>query len=92
MVQPEAVNNGAPTEVEVELAVRGLKGGRKGGPSGMREEDLKGCRKEAKREKEPEGRMWELIVRLVQVMFRDRTVPEEISWAKMVLIPKGKEG
>ena len=69
-----------------------MKGGRKGGPYGMREEDLKGCRKEAKREKEPEGRMWELIVRLVQVMFRDRTVPEEISWANMVLIPKGKGG
>ena len=36
--------------------------------------------------------MWELIVRLVQVMFRDGTVPEDISWANMVLIPKGKGG
>ena len=30
---------------------------------------------EAKREKEPVGRRWELVVRLVQVMFRDVTVP-----------------
>ena len=92
MVQLEEFNNGAPTEVEVDLAVRGMKGGRKGGPSGMRKEYLKGCRKEAKREKEPEGRMWELKVRLVQVMFRDRTVTEDISWAKMVLTPKRKGG
>ena len=31
-------------------------------------------------------------MRLVQVMFRDGTVPEEIAWTKMVLIPKGKGG
>ena len=30
------------------------------------------------------------MVRLLQVMFRDGTVLEEIAWAKMVLIPKGK--
>ena len=28
----------------------------------------------------------------MQVMFRDGTVPEEIAWTKMVLIPKGKGG
>ena len=55
-------------------------------------EDLKGWRKEAKREKDPQGRMWDLLVRLVQVKLRDRTVPEEIAWAKMFLIPKGKGG
>ena len=30
------------------------------------------------------------MVRLVQVMFRDGTVPEEIAWASMILLPKGK--
>ena len=29
-------------------------------------------------------------MRLVQVMFRYGTVQEEIEWAKMVIIPKGK--
>ena len=38
----------------------------------------------------PEGIMWELVVRLVQVMFRDGTIPEEIAWETMVLLPKGK--
>ena len=31
------------------------------------------------------------MARLVQVIFRDKTVPEEISCAIMVLLPKGKE-
>ena len=54
----------------------------------MRVEDLKGWRQEAKREKDPESRRWELVVRLVQVMFRDGTVLEELYWAIMVLLLK----
>ena len=58
----------------------------------MRAEELKGLCKEAKREKEPVGRIWELVVRIVQVVFRDRTVPVEIVWVKMVLILKEEGG
>ena len=39
-----------------------------GGPLVMRTEDLKECLREAKREKDPERRKSELVVRLVQVM------------------------
>ena len=92
LVQPVSVNNDVPIEAEVELAVRGLKGGRAVGPSGMRLEDLKGRLKKSKRDKESEGRRWEMLVQIVQVMFRDGTVPEEILWAKMVLVTKGKGG
>ena len=52
MVQPAEVNNYVPTEAEIELAVRGLKCGREGGPLVMRAEDLRGWRNEAKREKD----------------------------------------
>ena len=58
LVQMAAVNDEVPTEAEVDLSVRELKGGRAGGPSGIRTEDLKGWRKEAKQERKPEGRMW----------------------------------
>ena len=68
----------------------GLKGWIAGGLSCMRAENLKGWRKEAKWDKNPEGKGWDLVVRLVQVMRRDRMMTEEISWAKMVLIPKGR--
>ena len=57
------------------MAMRGMKGGRSGGLLGMIAEDLKLWRKEAKHEMDPEGRRWELVVRLVQVMFRDGTMP-----------------
>ena len=56
----------------------------------MRAEDLKEWLNEAKREKDPVDRRWELVVRLVQVLFRDGTLPVDIVWEKMVLIPKGK--
>ena len=58
----------------------------------MRAEEFKGWRKKAKREKDPVGRRWELVVQLVQVMFTDRNVTLEKAWAKMVLILKGKGG
>ena len=31
-------------------------------------------------------------MRLVRVTFRDRTVPEEIAWVVMLILPKGKWG
>ena len=43
------LNDDVPKEAEVELEVWGMKGGRAGGLSGMRAEDLKGWRKESKR-------------------------------------------
>ena len=49
MVQLVVVADDVPTEAEVKLVVRGMKGGIAGGLSGMREEDLKRWRKEAKR-------------------------------------------
>ena len=53
--------------------------------------DLKGWLHEAKREKDPEDRRWEIVVRLVQVMLRDGNVLEEIAWVTMFLLLKGKE-
>ena len=40
----------------------------------MGDEDLKGWRKNAKREKEPVGRIWKLVVQIVQLMLRDGMV------------------
>ena len=92
LVQPAAVSDDVPTELEVDLAVRGMKYGRSGGPSGMRSGDLKVWRKGENRDKEPEGRRWELAVRLMQVIFRDGTMPLKIAWVKMLLAPKWKGG
>ena len=58
----------------------------------MPEEDLKGWLREAMRTKAPVRRSWELLVMLVQQTFRYGTPPEELVWAKIVLILKGKGG
>ena len=81
-----------PKGAEVDLAVRVVRTGRARGPSVMIVEDLKGWSKEAKRDKESVGRIWELVVRLVQVVFRDRTVPVDIAWANIFLAPSGGGG
>ena len=41
-IEPFAVEDGVPEESEVECAVKHLQNNRAGGPSRMREEDLKG--------------------------------------------------
>ena len=79
LVQLSAVNDDIPEEAEIEMAVRGLKGGREGVLLGIRAEDLKRWRQEAKRENYSKGRRWGVLVQLVQVMFRDVTVSEEIA-------------
>ena len=53
-------------------------------------EYLKGWRKEANCEKYPEGRRWDLVLQIVKVVFRDGKVRDEIAWAMIVLLLKGK--
>ena len=64
--------------MDIELGVRGLKGGRAGALSVMCTEDIKGCIWEAKRNKYPVSRRWELAVRIIQMAFGDRILPEDI--------------
>ena len=61
------------------MAVQGLKSGREGGPFGMCAEDLKRWLSEAKREKDPERRRWEILKILVQVTFGGGTVLEKLD-------------
>ena len=80
LVHQTEVDDEVPTEAEVNLEVGGIKAVRAGVLSGMRAEDLKRWCRESKQEMEPVGRRWDPVVRLVQVMFRDSTVPVEIVW------------
>ena len=56
-----------PGETETEQAVVGLKGGRAGGPSIMRAEDLKVWLWEASWGNNPVRRQWQLLVRIIQM-------------------------
>ena len=67
LVTPAVVDNGFPEETETEQAVIGLKGGRAGGLSIMRAEDLKVWLWEASWGNNPVRRQWQLLVRIIQM-------------------------
>ena len=54
---PAVVEDGVLEEADIVQVLRGLKGGRAGGPSDMRLEDLKGWLQEASRGKSPVRRL-----------------------------------
>ena len=72
--------------------MRGLKVGIAGGLLVMRAEDLKEWLRESKHNKYPVRRIWELFVRIIHLEFEGGTLLEELTWMKMVLLPKLKEG
>ena len=79
LVSPAEVEDRVSEEAEIVQAVRGLKGGRAGGLSGIRAEDLKGWLCEASREKNLVRRRWRLLVRLTRRTFEDGVVSEEVE-------------
>ena len=89
LVRQSDIEDGIPTDSEVETEVKGLKGDIAGAPLGMCVEDLKGWLREATRKKELVRERWALLVRLVQQTFGYRVPPEELAWNTMVFIPKG---
>ena len=92
LVIPAEVEDGLPEESEIEQAVRGIKGGRAGGPSGMQTEDLKGWLRKASMYNNPVRRRWRLLVGLIQRTFKDGVVPEEVAWETMFFLLKRRGG
>ena len=80
------IKDDIPTEMEVGTAVKEKNGDRRGVPSGMCEEDLKGWLQEATRKKELVRRRWDIVVILVQRTLGDGTPPSDRVWETMVLI------
>ena len=55
-------------------------------------EDLKGWLRETTHKKEMMSRRWDLLVRLLHCTFGYMNPSEELAWATMILILKGKDG
>ena len=91
LTTPWEVDDGIPSEADIEQAVRGLKWGRAGLTSGIRAEDLKGLLQKTSRENNLVRRRWQLLVRLIQSTFGDMVVPEVVTWVTMVFLLKGRE-
>ena len=89
LVQPVIIADGPPEVGEIVAAVRKLRSGRVGGPSGMKAERLKSWLREATREKEPDTETWEKVISVTKLAFQEGYILESLMWKMMFLIPKG---
>ena len=89
LVAPFDIDDVVPGVSEIADAVRKLRNGKAPGPSKVRAEKLKEWLLEATREENPDRENWNRVVKLVQLCFKERQVPTQLSWSTVVLIPKG---
>jgi hypothetical protein len=93
-VTPIPVPDSTPTDHEIREVVRKLRNGRAAGAMGMQVEHLKEWLRGIKREEaadgvEGTGDRWRLFVALMQATWDSGTVPTQMSWMVIVLLPKG---
>ncbi len=91
---PIPVPDVTPTDHEIREVVGKLRNGRAAGAMGMQAELLKEWLRGIKREEaahgvEGAGDHWRLFVALMQATWESGTVPTQMSWMVIVLLPKG---
>ena len=92
LVAPFDVCDDVPQEAEIEAAVKRCKSGKAPGPTGMRAEDLKAWLHAARCKERPDDTYWNLLVKLVQEVFRTGVLPTELPRSILVLLPKDSGG
>jgi hypothetical protein len=93
LVAPVDIPDNPPTNDEIAAAVKGLRNRRAPGPSGMSAEHLKAWL--ALATEPPEGAArddaaWEALCTFVRHIYATGEMPAELSWAIMILLPKGE--
>ncbi len=93
-VTPIPVPDGTPTDHEIWEMVGKLRNGRAAGATGMQAEHLKEWLRGIKREEAADGvdgagDRWRLFIALMQATWESGTVPTQMSWMVIVLLPKG---
>jgi len=93
-IAPQPINDELPEYDEIAAAVRRLKNGKAPGPSGMRAEHLKVLLHRAEKENATDGdrQGWEQLCNTIRHIFETGTIPQEITWSTLVLIPKTSGG
>ena len=78
LVQPVSISDRPLEGEEIAAAVRKLRSGRAGGPLVMKARHLKSWLREVTREKDTDTDAWDKVVSVMQVLFRDKYIPEEM--------------
>ncbi len=96
-LQGPAIPDEVPSDHEIRDVARDLLSSRTGGASKMHAEDIKrwlhGITLEEDPKKGPdnvgEGNNWRLLVGLIQVIWMQCKIPQQLTWVNVVLLPKG---
>ena len=92
-VQPFDIKDDVPEEPEIRAVVKGLRNGRAGGASGMCAEHIKQWLRdmivEEEDGKEGLGDKWRLFIELIQIVWAEGEIPQQMAWMTVVLLPKG---
>jgi hypothetical protein len=92
-VDPFDVNDDIPTDGEIREAVKCLRNGRAGGLGGMRAEHLKRWLRDIEEEETEDkwgrGDKWRILVQLVQTIWEHGSIPQQMTWMVIVLLPEG---
>ena len=95
-ITPVPIPDSAPTDSEVRGAAGELSNGRSRGALKMRAEHAKKWLQGIRREEDPKqngnqgaGDSWRLLMRLVTAVWETGTIPQQMGWVIVILIPKG---
>jgi hypothetical protein len=94
-IDPALINDAAPMEAELRMVVGELQNGQAAGTMGMKAEHIKGWLADIKREEREDngveglGDQWQSFVTLLQAVWTTGSVPTQMSWMIVVLLPKG---
>ena len=95
-VPPVPIHNDAPSNGKIRTAVAQLSNSQAPGASGMHAEHAKAWLCGIRKEEHPDaptnsttGDNWRLFVQLVQAVWTSGTIPRQLLWIIVVLIPKG---
>ena len=92
MVEEFVVDDSPPSDGEISDAVARLPSGKAAGASGMRVDHFKAWKHEATRDKDPDSSKWDVLVKLVELVYETGTLPAQASWMIVVLLPKPDGG
>ncbi len=94
-VDPAPVPDAAPTDSELRMVVGRLRNGRAAGATGMKAEHLKEWLADITLEERVEGGVeglgdrWWSFVALLQAIWITGTIPTQMTWMIVILLPKG---
>ena len=89
LVKPENITDNTQEEKEILVAERRQQTGLVGGPSGIREENLKVRLRMAILENNPLTEQWEKLASVTKLVFQKGCIPAALAWMRIVIIPKG---